>query len=193
MSLTLWPTGADLKRYASAMGSEIPASLDAQAMADQAKAEFEEKTGYEPFLATGDDADHVYDPPGGNLLFLRGGFVSVESVTLSGTALTDGTDYWLLPTGRTPITRIKFAGFVWGAPGTVVVNGDAGYSETIPYDVFDAICARGAVIALQPFGVGGLVKQGSVTIDDSGGGEDPVQAMRGVWDRAIAKYQQVRL
>lgn len=179
MSLTSWPTTTQLDSRLSGLGvSSFPTGLDKQRCIDAAVALCENITGQKPFLIDAAAADHPYDPPRTQRLFLRTRFPDVTSVSLDGDTLTEEEQYWLEPPGDGPYEAIRFLGPVTGLPQTLVVNGKRGYNTEIPPDLWDAVldmaCVKPvrAAVASGTVTPGGIseIKQGTVDLKFGGSG-----------------------
>lgn len=114
---------------------------------------WEDISGYEPFLVGAADptSTWVFDGDGSDTVDLKGGFVSISSVSLNGTARTLNTDYRTMPLNATlmskPITYLKWGG-VWnpfparyGYAGPVSVTGLRGYCTSLSALHYEAILA----------------------------------------------------
>jgi hypothetical protein len=189
VSKTAYPTGAsgDLMRFLVGAGmiddppSGIQTYIDLDSKVADARAKWENTTGYKPFL--GATQTRYFDPPGPHssrsysqlkggrsVLWLDTGLVSVTSVTVDTVAYTQTApgsstlnDYWLEPAnapddGR-PYEQINFWGPVYGLPNSVVVVGTWGFGAAIPDDAFQGMLNDAAAECTE---LPGLVSRGLV-------------------------------
>jgi hypothetical protein len=166
------PTGDDIGALLEEAGIS-KCGLDLEEYAIEALAAVETETGYKPLIAVpAEDPDdnpvYYFDPPGPNTkgtlrggsrrMPLQRGFTAITEVTLYitpedavGTVQTLLTDYRLLPynaiTDNAPYTAIEFNFPVRGQARSVKVKGVAGYAETLPADLWNAIRKLGASMA----------------------------------------------
>lgn len=155
-----YPTATEVLALLTGVG--ISTTLDATALApfiQGAIDAWEEDTGYLPFLE-GESADFYYDPPGpnrrgesrggGRQLCLDRGFTRIDQIhvgitttDLTGQLLTLDSDYRFIPYNALaqlrPITRIEFTYPQWGAPRSIKVTGNPGYSAALKAEVWQAI------------------------------------------------------
>lgn len=131
----MWPDSHDLKTFLTErVQMDIPI-LDGS-LIETAIEELEAMSGWKPFAATRETVS--FDPPGspavgalrmggGSLLALRGrGILHLHSLTLSGQAKTEGTDFWLQNVAGSASTVIRFSRPVWGAPQSIVIDATWG-------------------------------------------------------------------
>lgn len=149
-----YPTADDLQTYLEGHGMTLSAALEAQLerAISGARQDLENATG-RVFLAV--EGTRTFDPPvnASGVLDLGEDLVSLTSLSLSGSALTEGSDFRLerlngaargLPYGMVCFNQRwcrPLAASLWNA---VEIGGLWGYSETVPADVWEAILARGA-------------------------------------------------
>ena len=149
MSSAFWPTDANKQVLA-----EEQASIGALAVG----AEWERRTGWTPFLADAAASTWYWDytDPYGELSF-DGGFVSVSSVTINGTAQTLNTQYVLEPRNAGNIGRpythlnMRYGYSTMTYPSTanaIAVTGRRGFCTTLPADVWQTLQDAAALIAL---------------------------------------------
>lgn len=166
-----WPAAADLQNFLAAAGlwdaltCEQRTALDLAGACDAVRAEFEQRTGWNPSLGAGDT--RTFDPPGpergpvgpfaglatlggGRRLSLNGGLLSLTSLTTGvtdtdpGRVLTLGTDFWLRPDSAPgagwPHLSVEFRAPQWGEPQSVKVVGTWGRwpAGSLPAHVFNA-------------------------------------------------------
>lgn len=163
-AITGWPTLADIEARLSDMGLTPPADATTNALIAAAVAAWDDATGYEPFLGTGDDETR-YLTGEGSLIDFGGGITAVPtSLTINGyyndagtytggTALVVNRDYQLLPLNALakgkPYTYAKLKrSYVWGiaqtfphgsGEGGVKIVASFGYAETVPADAWEAV------------------------------------------------------
>jgi|GEM_PF-5527299 len=166
--LQVWPAPGDT----SPDGSDLAVLFAEQCQigADAAKAEFENRTGWKPFLVTRATLAHSATTPDGLLQLLMPA-KTIYSVTVSGSAI-DPSTYWTMPqtaalTGA-PIQFIQlsqnyFGGRVYNTPNKIVVDADYGYSDKIPADVYGAAVNMAVLYAIA--GIQGESDIGSVSED----------------------------
>lgn len=127
-------------------------------------AKWEKLTGWTPFLTPVMDESRVYREWQPALLDLKGGYVSITSVTFDdeATPATVHLDYDLKPDGSTPTRFLR----LWRLPSQkITVVGRPGYAESCPDDVRRALLAYGAAqVATLLNGTGQVVevRQGDV-------------------------------
>lgn len=106
------------------------ASLDLTLAIADGLTRFEAATGFRPFEAAEADSTRVFDPTG-DFLDLRGGLAALTGVTLSGTALVNGTDFWPGPANALaegqPYTSLEFAAWQTGTKRSLSVTGKWGF------------------------------------------------------------------
>lgn len=168
MSQDFLPTSMQLanRLYAagviSAPPSETQAQIDYDGACESAAEAWEEMTGFDPFLAEGTDSTRVFDGDGSCIVPLRGGYVSITSVSLNGTGRTLNTDYRLMPENAVldgkPITYIKWGGGVGrpfpaysGYAGPVSVTGKRGAYALLPALAVDGILSIAVLSLLGDF------------------------------------------
>lgn len=218
MSKSAWPT-------ASEVAASLPSSIS-NALADDYVAaivqEVCDRTGYSTFLGSG-SAVRYFTPPdyrsGQSILELLDGLIACTEVRVdyhgtgdTGTALTLGSDYNLLPFEAAdlsrPWTRILFirssnAPFVFGSIPladptytlkTVKITGTWGYSAAIPTDLWMAVrnmaAAQCVIQARRGTGQLTTLKDDDVTLSyDSANAL--CQAETKQLERMIQKYMRV--
>lgn len=165
MAKTAWPDTTELTNALTGLGvTSIPTGVTLQDELDAAVEMLEELSGQSPFLVQDDDADYLIDPSRRTFLDLRGRWVSIESVSIDGTAQTANEDYWAKPYGG-PYTSLEFLAAVVssGEPQSVTVNGKRGYAATIPLRAWNAVLDYAAGKVYEKAAMSGAVKSGSVT------------------------------
>lgn len=67
--------------------------------------------------------------------------LTLDSITIEGSSV-DTDDLLLMPFGKTPTTWLEYkAGGTWTERADVALSGAWGYSETVPWDIWDSIVA----------------------------------------------------
>lgn len=165
--MTGWPAVSDVRTLLA--GAGITSTLDDTALGtllDGAVAQFEQRTGWLPFVAAEDESVRLFDPPGlvpgvaygfiggGQRLKFGAGLVSASALTIGGVAKAQNTDWWLYPQSAPgagmPYTHLLFRWPIYGSPGTVSITGRWGYclSSTVPADAWRAVLHLAAAEAL---------------------------------------------
>lgn len=138
----------------------------------QAAEEWEQMTGWLPFLSTGDVETRLFDGNGGETLHFDSGLASFTSLVIGGTTYTQGQQFVLGPANAAaknrPYTYLDFGqrDIVWRgyyANGidnffglcptglqTVSVTGQWGYCLSLPADARRAILYRAAEMLYAP-------------------------------------------
>jgi len=155
--------------------SDVLELLDLETFAAAAVRQWEEETGWIPFLAEttpaldgGVDETRYFDPPGPNTrgqfigggtdLRLDCGLVVLEDVDIGwspstpGTPQFAGTDFRLWPYNADPLdrpwTELRFKVRQWGQPQSIRLVGRFGYSATVPDNAWLAILHYAVILAL---------------------------------------------
>jgi len=146
-----YPVSEDLQAFALnagviAAGSDL--SLDYGRILTSAIKQWEFDTGWSPFIAEQDTRVYDYPYPDGRILDFRGGILSIDSFTVSGTALTAGVEYVLYPLRAPNIGKpytwlemiVRFKEYwLFTLPGIINITGTFGYAADCPDDVKEAI------------------------------------------------------
>lgn len=158
MSHAAYPTadqvGAELERAGITSTSQAR-----QEAVEAAIAAWNAAVGYVdwPWLAETGDSDWTFDPAG-SMLFLRGGYVSITSVTTGisynsttgaaegGTPRVLNVGYLRNPSSGTPIRSLRWLGGYPCGIRSIIITGRRGFTTTIPDDVWNAIRAKAASI-----------------------------------------------
>lgn len=221
-----YPDGSDLAAYLISIGilsAAQVAALDLDGRMLAAVAQWERRTGFIPFLAAA-ASTRRFDPPGpnrrtGRIGLTRGGDARLDflgglvgeptSVIVgfsnhsAGETLTADDHYWLLPVnsvalGR-PYLEIEFISGQWGAARSVSILGRWGYDTTVPDDVWDALLAYGAWLALPDlifFLTGGVVSWTEAGVTEQYGPK-PLAGLIDSWktalDGILGSYQRIVL
>jgi hypothetical protein len=148
-SATYWPTNA---------AQIIYAQEQAQITVDGAISEFEERTGWKPFLAdTVAYTDYFDATDGEGYLDFGGGAVEIVSVTVQGSSYVQGVQWWPYPSNalrkKEPYTGIRFNSSVFGwarnpRPNQIAVTAKWGYSTVMPAAAWLAIMRLAAAQTL---------------------------------------------
>lgn len=167
-----YPTATDLQTYVTDSGLTAPTNFDFQSKVDSAVKEWEERTGWFPFLAQKGDETFKLDQTdrgwgwgtgwgyfgggfgtwraGTRILDLECGVLSITSMSINGVYLKEGCDYRLLPLNARrqgwPFTCIDFMGysFAWSIAGAseVTIVARCGFCTELPADAWQAILRR---------------------------------------------------
>ncbi len=111
-------------------GISLPDSINVNDLIAMALSEFEEATGYWPFIAGSESTERDFAHPDSNILDLGSGLVSLDSLTINGQAYTLNQQFTLKPQNAAsngkPYTYIDFGRHHYGGgyPGLY----DGGYS-----------------------------------------------------------------
>ena len=168
---TSYPTAADVEALLKS-AKYWPEDSDATAVAlarEQAAIaaagaarEFENRTGWLPFLAKAEPTARVFDATSGEgVLELGAGLLPepapVVSLTEGSSVYQEGKSYWLqsanAPDQGLPYTRLQFVhslfgGRVWSYPNRITITGRWGYCAQLPPDVWVAIQKKAGVEVL---------------------------------------------
>jgi hypothetical protein len=147
MAKTVWPTAAEVTAVLVGAGLTVPGGYTAQDEIDAVIEEIERGTRRK-WLPDGSDITVNFDPPTSLVLNLKGGWVSITSITRdvwdgdAGTLLVVGEDYVLQPVTAPdfakPYTSVEFIYPVTGYPGSLVIVGKRGNHANIPLDLWVA-------------------------------------------------------
>jgi len=150
-----YPTAADIQGLLTQAGITADAT-ELATYAAAAVSEWEQATGWKPFLAGATDQTRRYTPEewGMATLDLGGGLVELTSVVVNDTTLTLTDDFFLEPASAPedgePYTWVEFRSRVRGQRQCIEVTGRWGYCDELPSDVFAAIRAKAALLAAEP-------------------------------------------
>jgi len=202
---TAWPTSTELTTYATGMGVTVPTGAVLADYLAAAIAEWEDATGWRPFLGALVATTRRYDAPGSYLLDLRGGFTSITGVSVGlssgdtdGSALTEGTHYWPwpedAPSRRRPYWGIKFADAQHGWPQSIAVTGRRGFYPTIEEDAFLAVQNRAMMMILRQstgaIGSATKIKQGPVEFT-FGEGKSAAEVLDAQFNETVDRYRRL--
>jgi len=149
-----YPTATELKNLLLGAGlitdpNATPDSyFDYSGAVDAAVADWENRCGYVPFVKDSSDVTRYFDPPQGRRLLLGAGLMTLTSVTSNGAALTENTDFWLLPANGAaeslPYDEIEFSARQAGLPRSIVIVGKWGRVTSVPADVKRGVLCKAA-------------------------------------------------
>jgi len=151
-----YPTTTDLSALLVRNGQTAPGTSIMQAALDEAVAEWESMTGYDPFLSTGTPATRYFDGVSDFILRLRSGIVTLTSLRVGvtstdvGSLLVVNEDFHLYPLDAAskgkPFTYLKFRSRQSREPRSLSISADWGYctSAAIPADVSATILRQSA-------------------------------------------------
>ncbi len=207
---TAYPDGVSLQKFLGNLGLDLPPDLDLDVKVEDASAEWESRTGWGPYLSTGQVTTRLFDPPRqGRSLYLQGGLLSLTSLAVgvvpgpdgsyadsgasAGTLLTPNLNFYLRPQNAAvrglAVTEVEFLSRLGGVPQSVAVAGVWGRSLLVPGDVWQAVLQKAALDCLPELGIsltGGLVK-----IEDvqylTGSGGSPLLNAAGQWEPKFEK------
>ena len=203
-----YPSSSDVSTFLTSIGVSV-GSYDCAGALASAIAEWEFRTGWEPFARDSADRTEFFDPPDygsfGIRLFLRRGLLSLTSLTIGcelngtgGDALTSGVDYVLLPyyggVDGKPYTSIEFVNQPLGRQRSVKIIGKFGYTNSANAEVSGVIIQRAAQSCLEDLaGASGSLKkieQGPVTLEyDTTAGRATVDRWEKNFYAAVRRYR----
>lgn len=163
---TKYPTGTDLVLLLKSINAfpadglttlialaTEQADIAAQAAAD----EFENSTGWLPFLANPTATPRYFDHTNQTgILDFQGGLIADPApvVSIGDTTYTLNENYYLQPANapdrrkaytQMQFTQTHFSGRTWSLPNRITITGRWGYCTTLPGDVWAAIQKKGGV------------------------------------------------
>ncbi|BDI33411.1 hypothetical protein CCAX7_54620 [Capsulimonas corticalis] len=151
---TGYPDASDFRKFLLGAGQRIPDDLDVETKIFSAITEWEDGTGFAPFLA--DDTtvgSRSFDPPRTSRdLDLGAGLVELTSLTVAGTPFVLGRDFYAYPQNALakgkPITYLRF----YSRPGSsimqsIVVTGKWGFTTALRANVRNAILCKAALLS----------------------------------------------
>lgn len=159
MGKAAWPTEEEVSARVEGLGGEVPGGVSIQDEIDALIADFEQRTGFSPFLASGAVARR-YNPPGErgdpHVLMLAGGIVTLSSLKVgistsyTGSGLVLGTDYRLerLRAGG-PYEIVRFRDEQYGNSESIEIVAIEGWDSTVPLDAWIAIREKAAMNVLR--------------------------------------------
>ena len=169
-------TVAELKAFLQAGGmissplTVLETLLDYEGAISAATYDWETDTGFTPFLMGTADEVRYFDPTNSYQLNLCAGLLTLTSLEIDGTELTENEDFYLYPLQapleRKPFSRVQFRVFQNGLPRTIVITGRWGYQETLTDDVKQAILRRSAYHLIGQ--IAGLRSNGGVDMWEEG-------------------------
>lgn len=85
----------------------------------------------------------------GTMVLLIDDLLEINTITVDGDSLDTDDDIYLMPYGKTPSTWIEYQdGSRWGDKAEISISGAWGYSDKVPWDVWDA-CVAWCIHTLQ--------------------------------------------
>ena len=198
MPKSAWPTGTELTNAVTGVGGSIPSGYTAADIIAGVIQEWEEATGWEPFLADASATTRQFDPTFGYTLRLPG-YYTVTGVTVDGVAKTVNVDYWLHPQNHTakkvPITSLRFHDPLTGEPASIAVTGRLGYDHEIKEDAWLAVLnkavARCLELAAGPYGSVSEIEQGLVKVKyGQEAGRSTIDRFKAEFEKAARRYRR---
>lgn len=180
--------------------------FDLSAKIATAISDWEYATGHQPFLAASSNSTRYFDPPRDGRLTFDTGLASFTSLTLSGTTLTSGTDFYLGPQNASarsiPYEWADFGSNPGGLPRSIAITGRWGYATTLPPIAWEAIISRALLLAQPEMALG--ISKGVYSIRDDtfdvrygGGGVTPLQTEAKIWAdnyrSAVRRMQRIAI
>lgn len=180
LDLTRYPNGDDIVDRMKAVdfwphdaGDQAYGQIQADINAAAAATDFENQTGWAPFLSPADFAVETrtfefYDEYAlrralaGGVLVLNGGLLELTGCTVNGTTQTIGQSVYLRPSDalnrRRPYTNLFFPFFLYNRHSSfrhlnIQVTGRWGFCTTVPADAWYAIASFGAANSLADINV----------------------------------------
>lgn len=157
---------------------------------------WEGDTYWTPFLA--EAGTRRFDGPQGYRLFPPVGILSLSSLTVGGTALTEDDDYVLMDPklGRYAYQSIEFTGWVAGGRRLVVATGVFGCATELPADARLAILSKAAAgISTDSTSTGALKREKAGPVeyeyDVSGGAATKVSQLEATYAAAVKRYRRM--
>lgn len=154
-----WPTTPELEAVMVSDGIITAGQFQLSTIdrwAANAQIFMEGYTGWNPIFSNGNTSElRLFSPNGTSNLSLSSGLLSVQTVVIGSLELEQDKDFWLMGgDNRIPNNWIKFCGYVSGAPNTIRVVGEWGFTNTmLPADLLNAyygLVEMQAWIALMP-------------------------------------------
>ena len=198
MAKQAWPSGPQLTMALAGFGITMPSGYSAADIIAGAVQEWEEATGWEPFLADANATTRQFDPTFGYTLRLPG-FFTITTVVVNGVTLTEGTDYWAVPYNNTstmkPITGLRFLEPLTGLPRTISVTGRMGYDDDIHEDAWLAVLnkavARCLELASGPYGSVSEIEQGLVKVKyGQEAGHSTIDRFKAEFEKTARRYKR---
>jgi hypothetical protein len=198
-----YPTESEVTTKMVELGLTVPSNI-AGILAGVIE-DFEQLTGYVPFLADASDTVWDFDPPylaKDLTLDLAGGFTAITSITINGSAI-DSTGYDKLKLNAADEsqgwTSIRFRSHPGTTPASVQITGKRGLYTAIPNAVYEAILAEATGRAsLSVAGASGdvtKVKMGQMEVtmgaSDSQGRTGYAKTAAAQFERVIMRYRRL--
>lgn len=210
MTHAAYPAEDDLAALIESAGLTVPPLLDLQSKLDGAVAEWEARTGWQPYLSTGESERRLFDPPAaGRSLYLQGGLLSLTSLAVgvvpdptgaygavSGSVLVNNLNFYLRPQNAIArglaITEVEFLSRVRGVPQSVAITGVWGRVLAVPGDVWQTLLKMAALSCAPELALSisrGLaeVREGDEMRRFASSGVSPLSAERDRWEKEIKK------
>lgn len=190
------------------LADPAPSDADITPYLNSAIAEWEDRTGWKPFLE-GASADWRFDPPEyGRTLELRTGFTLISAVrtgitvsNATGSLLVVEQDYFLKPYDAAsrfqPITEIEFLVSPGTYPKSIKVTGKKGYHTQIDDAAWEAVLSKAVINAVEGLtenaGDIDMIQQGPVKIQyaKSEEGGSILAKLQSKFDDAVARFMRV--
>lgn len=196
MSRTAVPAGADLQIYLTGAGliDATPqgsfAFIDTDQRVLSALSDVEAQTDRKLVAVS---ATRLFDPPvyPRRMLPLHADIVSVTTLTVSGVAKIQNTDFFLLPENADaegkPFNMIELATVPVAGRKAIAITGPWGYGLTANDGAWNTVLARAAYLCYAE--VAGALTRGLVVWKDDVTteqyGPDPLGFLRTTWDRTF--------
>lgn len=185
------------------------ALLQAQINIAGAVAQFERRTGWHPFVSSGVISEirrfSATDPYG--VLDLRGGLLTLTSLTIGGSARTINENVWALPANASNITEPYTQLQIYGSyghlngyvkPNQIVVTGEWGRFRLWPADAWQAVLREAALQTLtttnQEQDMGSISEDGFSESYDLVGPIDP-KTIAKMWpdefEKAVQRFRRI--
>lgn len=210
-----YPTTSDVTALLTLAGVSYGAADIASILAG-VEQEWEDRTGWQPFIKDGSDNHRHFDPPCGNRLNLKAGLMSLTSLYVgtdyagnNGSLLTLNTDFIMvhkdgqyhdgsIDDGQ-PITDIIFLSQYSGFERSIKITGKWGVADTCPSDVSRAIIRKSAALAIEELnssaaGLLNKIKEGTVEYAyDTGDGKATLDRYHAEFDRCVNRWKRIDL
>lgn len=172
MPYPTYPLADDLQAFLGTPGLDIPPTLDLASKVESAIDEWEERTGWGPYLSTGQPEMRLFDPPcHSKSLYLQSGLLSLTSLKVgvvpradgsyapgSGTLLINNRNFYAHPKNAAVrglvATEIEFLSPVRGVPQSIAITGVWGRVLQVPGDVWQAVLQKAAALCAPELAVG---------------------------------------
>lgn len=209
MSRTTYPQDSDIQSFVTNAGLVVPSGFTFTGYGAAASAEWEERTGWQPFLQDASATARIYNPPGdrptnrdwqnnqyggARILNLYAGIANaaaLTSVVCSGVTKVNGVDFFMAPInapniGR-PYTRIEFVYPFWGLQNCITVTAQWGWGAILPEDVWQAVLRIGARIAAEDMLEGTVSTPDTIKVGDEMIKQDQYDTLSQTWAKAVSR------